>query len=467
MYPFEKKTFQGFLSGLFLLTFLGVAACGKSSDGGNIISGDIGESDIHDENVQSIIYEKQNPADAKNVNYTMTLAFLGEVDTDIKRMIYRYNASFPDSGIEILDMGHDETEKSASMTRLMADLTNGRGPDLLVMNYEQMNDYHAKGLLYPLDEFLSAETRNSIVPAVVEYGTFDDTLAGLAPCIREVRTCIIKKSYGVDSGWSIGDCLDIMEKHRELKRSFVTWSDKNNDRNEDWLSLRGAYGCETYSSRYIDFDKRKCNFDSPEFIHLLDRIYADYMYSQSGKGYSEDDYLAYICDDFSSSMLLSDYVQYSDGYDFVGFPTENDKGNYIVCYNFLTVNSKSESINKLDNFFEYLVSLDAQQSLNSQLSIRIDIAKHSLVNTDAEGICWYLHPRETPEYIALRGAKGVDRLVSMYESMMADCCPYRYNETIGKILDEEFDAFLYGDADAEKTAKMIQSRVQLYLDEEQ
>ncbi len=59
-----------------------------------------------------------------------------------------------------------------------------------------------------------------------------------------------------------------------------------------------------------------------------------------------------------------------------------------------------------------------------------------------------------------------DEMIDHYKDMLLDARPIRKELVpIKAIVDEELGAFLAGQKTAEETAKIIDSRVQLYLDE--
>ena len=59
-------------------------------------------------------------------------------------------------------------------------------------------------------------------------------------------------------------------------------------------------------------------------------------------------------------------------------------------------------------------------------------------------------------------AKFVDALKSLIDGVHA---PYRNNIRVGNILYEELQLFFNGERNAEETAKVIQNKVSLYLNE--
>lgn len=334
-------------------------------------------------------------------------------------------------------------------TQLDMAIANGEIPDILVLD-ENQSKYIQKGLLVDMLELMDeygGVTREDIVPSLLEACMTGDSLYML-PLYFHVRTIAgLPKYVGTDQGWSLEQFTQALEKKPE-----------------------GMYACDfggsTFLSfimgglytNYVDVQSNTCNFDSREFIDLLE-VLAKYfdeevelatIYDTVTEGIRDEVLLLDVFNIYPSEYLTSD-GEY-DLVTFVGYPGGsgngadfNINGRYGIC-------AASQNIEGAWEFMTLLLSKRVQRSFSSLLyPVNQAALEEDLDNYVSSFSDEYPDARQQAdkllEYIA--GVKTIS---------------YREN-AIFDIINEESPALFNGKKTAEETAKVIQNRVSTYLAE--
>ncbi|MDE5769488.1 MAG: hypothetical protein K2H82_08900 [Oscillospiraceae bacterium] len=242
--------------------------------------------------------------------------------------------------------------------------------------------------------------------------------------------------------------------------------------------------CEKNISSFVNTADWTCDFENPDFIRILElcnefedgSMLTDYV-ENSGREYRNNQ--ALFCD----VNLYEPYRWHSvrEGefgsaeISFTGFPTmqEDSCGAYFIPEYQLAINAQSLYSNEAWEFFMYLLSDTSQENVGQSLPV-----KRSAMDQQIQDALDYVRDLEgniigsarmyfigsTP--VALQNAteQEMQEFVSYVENV-TECC--YHDETISSIISEESSMYFSGDQSAEDTAKLIQSRVSLYLQEQQ
>ena len=148
--------------------------------------------------------------------------------------------------------------------RMIADMMAGEGADVLFVSEEDMRILQEKGLLADIKEFLPEELLLRLRPNVMSMGENSDGMWGI-PMGVEVSTLFVQNHIWKGESWTIEDVLGLVDAWQE-EHLFTHWHAPANV-----ISMLQALAGDGLSeSNFIDWDKGICQFDSSEFIKVLE-----------------------------------------------------------------------------------------------------------------------------------------------------------------------------------------------------
>ncbi len=439
-----------------LAAALTISGCGKETTSTSGTSAETG-----------ISYTFTDIIPEQEYTYTLSLAEFAFEGNYIVSIADGYNMLHPDKAIKVLDTQANGygTIKDAVKIKLMAEINEGNGPDILVLNSDQLLEFTEKGKLADLDE-LSPTLKAELIPAVAELGTINGTFVGLAPYIDKIYTCAVPKEYYSGTTWNLTDVLDIMDAHPELKRTFVARTTKMyNNIESRWDSLFKVYGLDWTDSGFIDYENRKADFYCEEFVRLLDRMREDsknpYDYG-AGTGL----YLS-LYDELNDPIEIIKLMM-KDRNVFAGIPTRNRIGNRVDVRMFVAVNKDCKDPEAVMEFLKSVL----YTTTSYRIPARITDISNCLQFTpdsyekDANKLCYVtMGPFGGWSYWPIdHYDDDIIGLASKYEEFLRNLQPYESHLDIQGILTTEIKDFIENNGESDVVAERIQKRVQKYLD---
>lgn len=190
--------------------------------------------------------------------------------------------------------------------------------------------------------------------------------------------------------------------------------------------------------------------------------------AQAWEMVKEGESIAYHCRDAGSLMDFSKDMRQAGGtYHIVGFPTGSGNGSCLKCCIGLSVNAKAQNRDIIDELLQSLYDKRVQLQLsNTYGTVRMDVIKENV----REKVDWsdqaYLYGGNGYYYELVQKPEGGTYLQE-YLDFLGNC--RAMPETPVEILDiieQESESYFGGDKSAEEVARIIQTRVKLYLDEQ-
>ncbi|MDE6674880.1 MAG: hypothetical protein K2K19_08750, partial [Acetatifactor sp.] len=229
-------------------------------------------------------------------------------------------------------------------------------------------------------------------------------------------------------------------------------------------------------SEFLDIKQGYCNFDSPEFIRLLEACKkygqvnpARLDREEHSRQLETGDSIAWV-GEFMDGIhgFSSDMNMYEGSAHIVGFPTREGGKNYIQANNtFLVVNARAEHLEEIRELLAHLLSYENQFD-NSYSCVRKDVIQESVVYHEFLGRnVLKVSAKEELVFMDLDLKPDGTSWLEEYMAFIETCKPapnWRYT-MVGTILEEELQPYFAGDKSAETVAGIIQSRVRMYLDE--
>lgn len=384
------------------------------------------------------------------------LAMLCQGNSDFKSGVTRFNQVYPQYSV---NMQEPESDADSYRSRIMADIVNGEGPDLLYLSYEDFVVLADMGALTDLDEFVDAAVMDKLLPNVKSLGERDGKLLGIAPGISSVSTLFTSGQTWDGEGWSLDDILRLADEKKDLQGLFTyPMGDM-----ELYNTLYSFAGIDLERSKFIDWENGKSRFEENNFAAVLELVK---KYSGNGSGGAdgaarvrEGSYLAmnypFVRADFFFIILSNiDGAGHA-----VGYPVEEGSGNYFSVGGILAVNRNAQEKTAIKAFLEYMLSLENQAEFKNSLSVRKDITDVTVqYNEYVEQYMW--------EGLGLLPGKADgSTYVEEYKAFMESCLPDKGDTVLFDIIWEEAESYFSDAKKAQDVVGAIDNRIQLYLDE--
>lgn len=440
-------------------------------------------TDYIDYNDHPALFTKKNPEDIQD-KQVLVLAGCG-VGNDVKRDVIEFNKSSEQYRITIKDYSSYSTMEDyyAGYTQLNNDIIAGNMPDILVTDAFNMpvDNYIAKGLLADIGQMLEQDEELSklqYLDNVLEAYSVDGVLYQVVPYFM-VQTYIAKDKWvGDRSTWTMQDMLDVVESMPQGATAFGA----DNVRQSFMRTVLMYCGHD-----FIDTATGKCEFDSEEFIALL-------KYAQSlpeelpDDFYSDDSFWAQYDSQYREDRTLLCYMymysfedlKYSiNGYmgedvSFVGFPGAEGGTSIMRADISYVISAKSKYTEGAWQFVRKYLTEEYQHELSwgypvleSAFLECSEAATKKPTYTDGEtgeeveyDDTFYMNGEEI--VLEPLTQEQLDQVIDFIRSIDSKMF---YDENVMNIISEEAESYFSGQKPVEEVVKIIQSRAQIYVDE--
>lgn len=409
-------------------------------------------------------------------------------DDELYRYATRFNQSHKDIRIVITNYSQYNTEEDpyAGNFRLATDILNGLyKPDMLFDQYVA-SGYRAiieQDLFLDLTPYLEKDTKlplSELYNCVINTYQKDGKIFALPTHISASPIIANKSMVGDRDGWTVEEMLDFLES----LPSGVLYMNGLCQKNAAGYLL-GDQGYNTF----INWENGKCSFDSDTFIRFLKYIKTlpvekttkkrEELIAATRNGEIVAENTAYL--DWASFMHNKIYFG-EDNISYVGRPTKDGKnGVTLSTYeNLYTILADSEYPDECWEFIRDTV-LDVNTfteegdfvglpMLRSTLQEMKEYYKDTLFMVYYTGSMSYggiyeIEERDDAEYYRFTDGDW-EEIENMLDSIGTSIVSYALPEDVEAIIDEELSTYLSGANTAEDCAKVIQSRVKLYLNEQ-
>lgn len=378
----------------------------------------------------------------------------------------------------------DIYEGSEATVRLDAAMVSSDPPDLLDTSSLNLTKYAQKQALADLAPYLDQSkvlSRDYFLPSLLEGYTIDGRLCSI-PAAFTLQTIMGRPDQiGSNAGWTMADVMALAEKYPDYRLIG----------NNNFYYLLNIFCSYYILEEYIDWEGGTCRFDSPQFCELIRWIWAQ---SEESGRLPADEYLFEAMPEDALLVTRSIFSPYNYALTLekmggtvttmIGYPTADGhelhgaSARDELC---ITASSKHKEAAWTfmefflsRNFFE-LYSFPTRMDILTQLieeeatptylldengEIRYDNNGEPMIKTR---LVEYTSDGMRTEYLYLE-RENADALLEMIKHL--DFTPGDSRErTAAAIISEELDSWLSHDKSLEEAAAIIQSRVQLMLDE--
>lgn len=457
---------------------------------------------------QLIVLHRVDASEIKEKK-VLTLACM-YLDWNLRSMIVEYNKTNDEYRINVVDYSEYATDDdyNAGVTKLTTEIISGSVPDIFLTSNLPIDKYAAKGVIADLNTFMDGGnglSRDYFVPQVMSALEKDGKLYEL-PTSFSVQTAYALSSIASQyDTWNVAAVQDAMT---QLQEGATVFSD-------GWTKNTALSNCLSRNlSAFVDWTTGKCEFDSEAFQQLLDFCNSFPAETSDGDGaiaYASSADIA--VDDAmwesdatritNGKQLMSTTGMYSfdsyiwnvyairDKITFTGYPTEDGSGSSFELQMPMAISSVTKYPDAAWDFVCSIIKkMNTIDENNYYYGFPISQAAFDAEMTDIMTEQYQLD--ENGEQVDWDGDGEPDRAIrGSYETMENGETVYKdvyaltqeemdqilgvinnthsvydYDQEILDIITDEVAAYFAGDKDVQTTASMIQSRVNLYVQEQ-
>ena len=351
-------------------------------------------------------------------------------------------------------------------------------PDILLTSGLPVENYVSKGLLADVGKLIEKDEELSqveFVQNVLDAYSVDGKLYYVIPNFR-VSTVIGKTSIvGDRTSWTMADMKELMSTLPEGTNMLGEMT-----RDSFMYTMMDFCGAD-----FIDVSTGKCEFDSQNFLDMME--FAKELPEELSEDYFGEDYWRNYESQYrdNRTILRNLYIgrlrdvnstingSFGEPVSYIGFPTESGMGSYVQAEDSYAISARSANIDGAWDFLRFYLTDEYQKELNWGMPIQMKYFMEAA--QEATQRPYYLdengNKEEYDDYFYMDGEEikldpmsqeQVDELVNFIFSI--NKCYYG-NSDITTIINEEMPSFFSGQKSAQEVAKIIQSRAQLFVNE--
>lgn len=449
-----------------------------------------------------LVLTKTDPKDIKE-KYIITVA-AEYFDYDIRSALVKFNRTSDEYKIIFTDYQKYNTEENdynGAGDQLAKDLiSKDKAPDIVILNsYSSINvdSLVSKGVFVDLEQYMDADdsfNKDDYLTNVFEAEKINGKLYTIAPVIN-VRTLAGKKSvFGDKNGWTMKEFMDMQNSLADGESMFS--QPTRSDQGMEFIALA--------KDEFIG-DDGKCSFDSEEFksmLEFLKSIPADFDAYQdrwnNDNNYWQDMQLSYKK---GTTKLYETYIYRFDivpqveaflGEEaaFIGYPSavEGSNGAIISANSELAILSSSKVVPGAWAAIKYLLSDTYQNTFSGinedgsmgysyafpikkniiEKKMENDIIPDYYTDYDEDGNEIQVETGSTiwigEERVEVRKSTKEDTQ-RVYDLIKGAKVFFRQNNEINDIVNREAAAFYDGQKSVDDVAKVINSSIQILVNE--
>ncbi len=350
-----------------------------------------------------------------------------------------------------------------ALARFNNDITSGNGPDIIDLSSVNVQQLAAKGVFEDLNPYLdqsSALSRDDMVDSAMAACTYDGVLAAVPDGFMLETVMGSREQVGDRMGWTLEEMIAFAEAHPDQE----LFCDMPREIMTECL-------LEYNMDSFVDWSEGTCNFDSPEFKSLLEFVapYPDMDHAE----WSDDDAsppiriqkgeVLLVRADISELNEMQLYrAMFGGDVTAIGFPNSNGSSGCVLrasgCY---AINAASQVKDGAWKFIEqYLTREDPWMRMGFPNSrSRLDeTAREMLQSEGNSSFGWgdFEYQYRTPTQEEIDGIMElIDAAVPAADN----------NDQLMDIINEEAAPFFQGQKSVDEVARIIQSRMEIYVSE--
>lgn len=403
-------------------------------------------------------------------------------DYDVRTKAIEFNKANDKYRIRMIEYYgyNNESDWNAGQKMLNNDIITSNAPDIILLNSQMpIESFKEKGVFLNLNPYIEADeeiSKEDMAPNILALGSVGDDTYFLTASFM-VSTMAMKASL-VPNGSSIS--LKELMSIEGQNGNILAYQDVTQ---QDII----RYAMEMNYSQFLDVKSGTCAFNTQEFYDLLE--YAKKYPAEIDWENMDDDYW------MNSQYALREgraLIQYSSIYSFngiayteqgtfgekvafVGFPGNNGVTGTIYPYIQMAISADCENPDAAWEFMRQFYTYEAQSEMSYGLPVNLD-AMDELMEEAQQKPYWIDENGEKIEYDETYWINDQEiiiepltqeRALEIKEYVLSVDTMYFYDSAIVDIILEEAAPYFANQKSAEQVADIIQSRVQIYVNENQ
>ncbi len=434
----------------------------------------------YDDNEGKQIFSKFTKVDPSEITEKKIINLAGLwIDYNVRKMIVDYNKKSQTTKVIIRDYSTAAYDYNEMLDTFNNDIIKGNTPDIILMSSDMnVDNYANKGVFEDLYQYIDKDkdiSREDYMTNVLELGALNGKLYYITPSFY-VSTVFAKSSIvGDKPGWT-------MDEYKKISKEVGSRYDFGIMSKSDFISAALNYNAD----EYIDWATGKVSFNSPEFISLLQ--YTDNLpdmvdyesddvndyWNSYDAFYRENRAILYQTGIYSFRDV--NYVEqglFGEKATMIGFPNAGGSGTTINGNTLIAMGAKSNNKDEAWEFIRELLLDDYQDSITSG-GFPIKLSSIEKCKQAAKERPFYMENGEKVYYDDTYFVSGqeitiepmsdakMDEVISFFSTLTNKS---GYNQGVTDIVLEEAAAYFSAQKSAEDVVKVIQNRVQIYVDE--
>ena len=429
------------------------------------------------------------PESSLPVKKTLTLAVL-YLDYQVQQKIIDFNRHSDTTRIEVKDYSEFNTDDdySAGITKLTTEIMAGNLPDLIAMDQLPYDQLASKGLLEDLYPYLDADEdlkREDFFPTVLKALEVNGGLYQVAPSFQIITLIGGSSVVGNTPGWT----YDEFNSALASMPAGCTPLDQYTTRDDILARL-----LTLEMDSLVDWSTGKCNFDSEEYINILNfanRFQAEFDWESyewtedesPEKRIAEGRQMLMAGNIYSVDDLMYNDLYFGGDATYIGYPTSQGVGSMMSLSAGFGMSAKCSDKDAAWAFLRTVLSEEYQENIwglpinKEAFDKKLQEVMKAQYQKDAEGN--YVLDENGEKIEISRGGIGMadgsvheiyaltqaqaDKLLEVINTTTR---VVNTDNSLIQIATEEAQAFFAGQKTAEEVARLTQSKVNIFVNEQ-
>lgn len=400
-------------------------------------------------------------------------------DYEIRSKVIAFNKASDKYRIRMIEYYeyNNEADWNAGQKMFNNDIITSNAPDIIVINSGMpVDSFIDKGVFLNLNPYIESDpdvNKEDMAPNVLALGSRGDDTYILTGAFT-ISTMAMKKSL-VPNGETI-----TLAELRQLEQKYGTLAFRDATRNDVLY-----YAMEMNYSEFLDLKTGKCDFNTPAFYELLE--YAKQYPEEIDWESMDDNYwmesetairdnkalLAYYTVGYFNNMAWTEQGNFGEEVALVGFPGSAGNTGAIYPYFQMAISNDCEHPEEAWQFMRQFYTYEGQKEIDYGAPLNLKVMDERLEQAQQRPY-WIDDDGNKVEYdetywigdqeIIIQPLSA-ERAQELKEYTLSVDKLYYYDSSISDIIAEEAAPFFAGQKTAEQAADIIQSRVQIYVNE--
>ena len=413
------------------------------------------------------------------------------VDYNTQSAVIKFNRSHDDVRIELIDYSeyNNEQDWSAGLTKLTTEIMAGNMPDIISVTeqipYRQLA---AKGLLEDLYPYIEADgsfDREDFFPNVLSALEVDGKLCAACSGFSVQTVAGASSVVGDKPGWTYEDYYAALATMPQGCEGFDVGASRQS-------MLNTALALDM--GNFVDWGSGTCNFDSEEFIKLLEfakqfpdqSVYENYEFGADDSAstrISQGKQMLTTASFTSTDCILYDLDQMFGGSaTCIGYPTSKGVGNILTMGESYAMSSSCKDKDAAWQFLRSFLTQEYQEKgsyLPTNMKVfdkQLEKAMEVKYQKDSNGN-YILDENGERKPVAIgMFSDGINtyeiyatspRQAEQLREVIASSTKLADNDrSITDIVTQQAAAYFAGQKSAQDVAKLIQSKANIYINEQ-